>query len=251
MQAEQVGSHAPAKNQSSANQRPGQLRESTTGWGQGGWSTGTRLLSAISGPDLRAMTAFLKHGKQLTPGPHGEVGFAAVKAEAAGRWPAILSALGVPVESLSRRAGPCPGCGGSDRFRFDDREGTGSWFCNGAGDPHYGDGFELLGHALGMSKGEALRAVGAHLGIQNTAAVADARAAREQRQQREIEEALIHELLILLQIIQTRISSRKLAADSRFRVLCPEWMPMPEGHWERELLAVKRIRRGLERLYDD
>jgi putative DNA primase/helicase len=35
----------------------------------------------------------------------------------------------------------CPACGGVDRFRFDDKEGRGTYYCNGCG---AGDGFDLL-----------------------------------------------------------------------------------------------------------
>lgn len=40
--------------------------------------------------------------------------------------------LGVPDSYLSNKNGPCPFCpeGGKDRFRFLDREGSGSWVCN-------------------------------------------------------------------------------------------------------------------------
>jgi putative DNA primase/helicase len=52
---------------------------------------------------------------------------------ARGRWHEILSRLGVDTQFLRNRHGPCPICGGKDRFRFDDRNGTGSYFCNGCG----------------------------------------------------------------------------------------------------------------------
>ncbi|NYY79755.1 hypothetical protein DMH17_06695 [Raoultella planticola] len=32
-------------------------------------------------------------------------------------------------------------CGGADRFRFDDKEGRGTWFCNQCG---AGDGLKLV-----------------------------------------------------------------------------------------------------------
>lgn len=56
---------------------------------------------------------------------------------ARGRWPEILPKLGLPVARLNGRHGPCPLCGqGKDRFRFDDKDGRGTWICNqcGAGD---------------------------------------------------------------------------------------------------------------------
>jgi hypothetical protein len=66
---------------------------------------------------------------------------------------------------------------------------------------------------------------------------------------RDLEAALQHELLILLQVVGNRVSSRQLARDSKFRVLRPEWMPMPEGFWDRELQAARRTRRMLTMLY--
>jgi len=53
-----------------------------------------------------------------------------------GRWHEILVGFGVPPKALVNRHGPCPVCGGKDRFRFDDKDGHGTWICNqcGAGD---------------------------------------------------------------------------------------------------------------------
>jgi putative DNA primase/helicase len=52
---------------------------------------------------------------------------------ARGRWREILLRLGVNPRFLVNKHGPCPICGGKDRYRFDDREGTGSYYCNGCG----------------------------------------------------------------------------------------------------------------------
>jgi putative DNA primase/helicase len=60
---------------------------------------------------------------------------------ATGRWYGILTSLGVATEYLNRKHGPCPMCGGKDRFRFDDKEGRGTWICNKCG---AGDGYQLL-----------------------------------------------------------------------------------------------------------
>lgn len=93
--------------------------------------------------------------------------FAMVAKEARGRWPSILSGLGVDSDLLTDRHSKCPGCGGKDRFRFDDREGTGSWICSqGGGGIVSGDGFDLLGHVHGWEKGRCLREVASHLGIE-------------------------------------------------------------------------------------
>jgi putative DNA primase/helicase len=66
-----------------------------------------------------------------------------VKALAMNKWPQILEAAGIGSDFLRDVHGPCPVCGGKDRFRFDDLEGTGSYYCN---NPHHGagDGIKLL-----------------------------------------------------------------------------------------------------------
>ena len=45
-------------------------------------------------------------------------------------WYSILASLGINVPQNPRRHVPCPICGGKDRFRFDNRNGEGTWFCN-------------------------------------------------------------------------------------------------------------------------
>jgi putative DNA primase/helicase len=52
---------------------------------------------------------------------------------ATGRWPEILPRLGIDTRYLRNKHGPCPLCGGKDRFRFDNRDGTGSYYCNQCG----------------------------------------------------------------------------------------------------------------------
>ncbi len=78
---------------------------------------------------------------------------------ACGHWPRILPALGVPV--IRNRHQACPVCGGSDRFRFDDKEGRGTWFCNQCG---AGDGLKLVEKVFGVSASEAAGKVNAVTG---------------------------------------------------------------------------------------
>jgi putative DNA primase/helicase len=52
---------------------------------------------------------------------------------ARGRWREILPLFGIDTRFLRNKHGPCPICGGNDRFRFDDRDGSGSYFCNRCG----------------------------------------------------------------------------------------------------------------------
>lgn len=58
-----------------------------------------------------------------------------------GRWPGILKTLGVKDEYLTNRNGPCPFCGGKDRYTFTDFNGDGVWLCRGCGN---GDGWKFV-----------------------------------------------------------------------------------------------------------
>jgi putative DNA primase/helicase len=91
--------------------------------------------------------------------------YSTVAAAAAGRWRDILPAAGISERFLTGRHSDCPGCGGKDRFRFDDKDGRGTWFCNGGGEPQSGDGFMLLEHVLGVSRRESLAMVRRWLGM--------------------------------------------------------------------------------------
>ncbi|MGH2302368.1 primase-helicase zinc-binding domain-containing protein [Enterobacter hormaechei] len=79
--------------------------------------------------------------------------------QACGHWPRILPALGVKV--IKNRHQACPVCGGSDRFRFDDKEGRGTWFCNQCG---AGDGLKLVEKVFGVTASEAAGKVNAVTG---------------------------------------------------------------------------------------
>lgn len=65
-----------------------------------------------------------------------------------GKWPALLRRFGVDGKFLEKKHGPCPCCGGKDRFRFDNAKGNGDWICNQCG---AGDGFALLMKLKGWS----------------------------------------------------------------------------------------------------
>lgn len=58
-----------------------------------------------------------------------------------GRWHGVLPSLGVPAVFLNGKHQPCPMCGGKDRARFDDKDGTGTFFCAQCG---AGDGVSLV-----------------------------------------------------------------------------------------------------------
>ncbi len=96
-------------------------------------------------------------------------------------WPQILAQLGVPETALRNKHGPCPACGGKDRYRFDNKRGRGDYICSQCG---AGDGFKLLERAHGWSFVEARRQVMAAAGLggdrHNVAAASRPLAAREE-----------------------------------------------------------------------
>lgn len=71
-----------------------------------------------------------------------------------GRWADALRSYGLNEKQLSGKHTECPLCGGKDRFRFDDKEGSGSYYCNGCG---AGDGFRLAMGVTGMDFKELAR----------------------------------------------------------------------------------------------
>lgn len=67
---------------------------------------------------------------------------------AKGKWRGILLSLGLPESCLRDRHGPCPICGGIDRFRWDNKDGRGTYICGQCG---AGDGFDLACKFTGRS----------------------------------------------------------------------------------------------------
>src|SRR5215469_1691966 len=61
------------------------------------------------------------------------VGMIGTVERARGRWREILPLFGIETRYLVNRHGPCPLCGGKDRFRFDDKDGAGTYYCNQCG----------------------------------------------------------------------------------------------------------------------
>lgn len=61
-----------------------------------------------------------------------------VRSKAKGHWEAIFQRLDIPT---NRSEGECPSCGGKTRYRFDDREGRGTYHCSHCG---AGTGLDLV-----------------------------------------------------------------------------------------------------------
>lgn len=89
-----------------------------------------------------------------------------VKDKATGQWLSILSSVGpIPTDCLTGRHGPCPKCGGKDRWRLTSEE-TGSGVCNQCG--KFGDGIAVLEWFTGKPTFDVVEAIAKHLGIDST-----------------------------------------------------------------------------------
>lgn len=86
-----------------------------------------------------------------------------VRDAAKGQWRHIVTRLGIHVPASPKQHGPCPACGGKDRFRFDDQEGRGTWFCNQCS-PQAGDGFALIQNVFSCDFPHALETVALEIG---------------------------------------------------------------------------------------
>ncbi len=92
----------------------------------------------------------------------------ALKRQAAGRWPELLSELGgVPSEVLDGRNHPCPKCGGTDRFRLIDVE-AGALYCNQCFNHDNGDGIAALRWLTGWTFPEAVNALAEYMAAGNS-----------------------------------------------------------------------------------
>ena len=85
-----------------------------------------------------------------------------VTAEAVGKWQSIFSSLGIEVGNGKHC--PCPVCGGKDRFRFDNKDGRGTYICNQCGS---GDGLELIKNYCQCDAKEASNRVAECLNLSN------------------------------------------------------------------------------------
>jgi len=82
-----------------------------------------------------------------------------VKAESVGKWPGIFERLGIEVGTGKHI--PCPVCGGTDRFRFTDIDGKGTYICGQCG---AGNGFSLIQKVLGCNFVDACNTVNEIIG---------------------------------------------------------------------------------------
>lgn len=84
-----------------------------------------------------------------------------VAGAACGHWPELLAAVGIDIPRRGKH-GPCPACGGRDRFRLDDRAGRGTWICNQCGS---GDGLDLVCRVLSTTPKAAAELLAPLVGV--------------------------------------------------------------------------------------
>lgn len=97
------------------------------------------------------------------------------------RWYGILPQLGIPADCLTGKQTPCPKCGGKDRFRFDNKDGRGTYYCNNCG---AGDGVQLAMLVNGWSFRQAATE------CEKIAGVAPEKAPKRSRSREEIVQAM-------------------------------------------------------------
>ncbi|WP_223955077.1 DUF927 domain-containing protein, partial [Aeromonas caviae] len=101
-----------------------------------------------------------------------------VAAAACGHWPELLAAVGIDIPRRGKH-GPCPACGGRDRFRLDDKGGRGTWICNQCGS---GDGLDLVCRVLSTTPKAAAELLAPLVGL-SAGGLDPAERERIQRQQ--------------------------------------------------------------------
>lgn len=79
-----------------------------------------------------------------------------------GKWKGILGTFGLADNFLRDKHGPCPLCGGKDRYRWDNKDGKGTYYCAQCG---AGSGWDLLMALKGWDFATAAREVRGVLGI--------------------------------------------------------------------------------------
>ena len=92
-----------------------------------------------------------------------------IKQAAQGKWAdLIFPRFGIEVQWKKKT--PCPACGGSDRFRYDDKNGSGDYYCQQCGP---GDGISLIEKCTHMKFLEVIQEVGAIVGLDASSKITD------------------------------------------------------------------------------
>ncbi|WP_410491114.1 DUF927 domain-containing protein [Aeromonas hydrophila] len=117
--------------------------------------------------------------KSTTPGAMSPRLVSDVAAAACGHWPELLAAVGIDIPRRGKH-GPCPACGGKDRFRLDDKTGRGTFICSQCGS---GDGLDLVCRVTNKSPKEAAELIAPLVGLSDSGLDHAAREQLHQQQQ--------------------------------------------------------------------
>ncbi|WP_145529490.1 primase-helicase zinc-binding domain-containing protein [Yersinia alsatica] len=146
---------------------------------------------------------------------------------ATGQWPVLLPALGIHI-TAGGRAQPCPMCGGKDRFRFDNLQGRGTWFCNQCGG---GDGLNLVEKALAVTPKEAACKVSEMLGEPSSPPLPVHNAGQEAQEKAQARQRAAEQAKQLLRVARLQTGSAYLTAKGwpELETLTLHGKPLPVG----------------------
>lgn len=147
---------------------------------------------------------------------------------ARGRWKEILLHFGIDPKFLTGLNGPCPFCGGKDRFRWDNKDGNGGYFCGGC---KPGTGFQFLQQARSWDPHQTAQEIDKWLGL-SKAPAGHTRPERTEEDKR----ADLRELL--------GASGRVVKGTAAWNYLCTRCGE--PGDVLRDLWAIPRLRHSLE-----
>lgn len=175
---------------------------------------------------------------------------------AVGRWFEIFSAAGIDVKE-NKKHGPCPLCGGKDRFRVDDKDGRGSWICNQCG---AGDGLKLVDLYMNNNFKKALEFTADFLGVQHSTNYT------KEDYDRNKQKSEARRTASLMKEVDNKAVQNKNAADTAVQLMsqafpadsehpyllkkqigaCTAWqvdilLVIPIVNWRQELINVQKI----------
>lgn len=132
---------------------------------------------------------FLPSDLMDSPSLRPPLDFEAISQAAIGNYVSmIFPAVGIELKGNGKKHQPCPLCGGFDRWRCDDKQGTGTWICSQCG---AGTGFTLVQKYTNLDPYEVNELLASILGIDTTATVSQEQRDtwRSQQVEREVLEA--------------------------------------------------------------
>ncbi len=118
-----------------------------------------RAINASAGGEMTSAADTAPKVRKIQP--NYKTSLASLKASANGIWPSIFSYCGMPLESFSERPNvhvncPFPNHGGAKDFRFDNKDGNGSYICNCSSGA---DGFNAIATFHSIENKDAIKMV--------------------------------------------------------------------------------------------